>query len=549
MTNKLFLSAGLVLVALIGYAQIPATLSYQGLMTDNSGIIVADGSHTVLFKFYTVLSGGSPIVTRGPLTVATFKGLFTTVIGNNVGSNNAALPYNIGSTQYYIGIEVDGGTELLPRVTLTAVPYAFQAQTVDATGITGTLPGSQVGTGISAANITTGTLSGALVGSGVNATNITTGTLSGALVGSGVAATNITGTLPGSQVGTNISAANITTGTLPSAQIGAGTVDNTKLASGIDAAKITTGTLPTAQIGAGTIDNTKLASGIDATKITVGTLPAAQIAAGAIDNTKLAASGLDAAKITAGTLPAAQIGAGTIDNTKLASGIDATKITAGTLNVARLPNTTNAILDLGSGTNSLNLPRGNNTTDRPTPVAGMLRYNNTDNVLEYYNGTSWFYTVPKIAFLKEIQPSGGNAGTISATSSFPGTTRVLNTVQGDNSIVLLNTTSYIFTLGAGEYIIEALAPAYFSLVHKIRLYDPVNSIEYGMGTSEYQGNSGTPSTLSFLFAKITISSSTSFVIQHAASMGSTIPGAGVPSSFAGANEVYTQVKITKLRGQ
>jgi hypothetical protein len=47
----------------------------------------------------------------------------------------------------------------------------------DVSAITGTFPGSQVGTGINASNITTGTLSGSRVGSGVNGANITTGTI------------------------------------------------------------------------------------------------------------------------------------------------------------------------------------------------------------------------------------------------------------------------------------------------------------------------------------------------------------------------------------
>jgi len=198
-------------------AQVPGTLSYQGLLTDNSGNPVADGTQTILFNFYTTASGGTALQTRGPLSVTTSKGLFMAVIGNGQGSNNAALPFNLADQQIYIGIVANGGNELSPRVQLTAVPYAFRAAMATALDATATVAGSQVGTGINANNITIGTL--------------------------------------------------------PAARIGVAAIDNVMLANGIDATKITTGTLPAARIGTGVIDNTKVASGIDAAKITVGTLP------------------------------------------------------------------------------------------------------------------------------------------------------------------------------------------------------------------------------------------------------------------------------------
>jgi microcystin-dependent protein len=134
-------------------AQVPATLSYQGLLTDANGNPVANGTHSVTFNFYTSSSGGTAAFSRGPLSVTTFQGLFTVILGNG-GTGNAALP-NLGSTQYYVGLRFDTGTsDLTPLVALTAVPYAFTASALDANAV---VPGAQVGTGIKAANIT-GTL-------------------------------------------------------------------------------------------------------------------------------------------------------------------------------------------------------------------------------------------------------------------------------------------------------------------------------------------------------------------------------------------------------
>jgi hypothetical protein len=54
-----------------------------------------------------------------------------------------------------------------------------------------------------------------------------------------------------------------------------------------------------------------------------------------------------------------------------------------------LSKVTNDLLALGENTSSLNLPKGT-TAQRPSsPVAGMVRENTDDNVIEYYNGTVW----------------------------------------------------------------------------------------------------------------------------------------------------------------
>lgn len=135
-------------------AQVPQTLSYQGLLTQANGSPVADGAHTIIFNFYTALTGG----TGQPRTITgvnTFQGLFTTIIGNGA-ANSANAPLNnlipaLGSTQYYIGPQVDGGTELSPRVALTAVPYAFVASTLDAGA---TVSGSQLNSPITNAAVT-----------------------------------------------------------------------------------------------------------------------------------------------------------------------------------------------------------------------------------------------------------------------------------------------------------------------------------------------------------------------------------------------------------
>jgi hypothetical protein len=114
---------------------VPGTISYQGILLQNDGITpLADGAHSIVFKFYNVPSGGSALAGLDrTVSVTTSKGLFTCVIGGGSAPNapfSAANMNTIGSQQVYIGISVDGGAELSPRAQLTSSTYAYRAESV-----------------------------------------------------------------------------------------------------------------------------------------------------------------------------------------------------------------------------------------------------------------------------------------------------------------------------------------------------------------------------------------------------------------------------------
>ena len=107
-----------VLAVQFSWAPIPQTISYQGVLTDTSGKAVPDGVYNLTFKLYDDVIGGTPLWSETqPVTVS--KGIFHAILG---AVNPLALAFD---TQYWLGVTVEGGSELTPRIKLTASPYSL----------------------------------------------------------------------------------------------------------------------------------------------------------------------------------------------------------------------------------------------------------------------------------------------------------------------------------------------------------------------------------------------------------------------------------------
>lgn len=104
-------------IALDAIAQVPRTISYQGVLQESSGKPVADGAHTLTLTLYATRTGQVALHTQ-TATVTTKGGVFQVML-DGIPS---ALAFN---DALYLGISVNGGTELSPRTLLTAAPYAL----------------------------------------------------------------------------------------------------------------------------------------------------------------------------------------------------------------------------------------------------------------------------------------------------------------------------------------------------------------------------------------------------------------------------------------
>ena len=93
LTAILALASGLI-------AQVPQTLSYQGMLTDALGNPVATGNVQLSCRLYDAPVSGN-LLWSETQQVAVTKGLFDTVLGSGTPLN---LPFDI---QYWLGLAVD----------------------------------------------------------------------------------------------------------------------------------------------------------------------------------------------------------------------------------------------------------------------------------------------------------------------------------------------------------------------------------------------------------------------------------------------------------
>ncbi|UCE19245.1 MAG: hypothetical protein JSV84_02535 [Gemmatimonadota bacterium] len=127
MKNLIFTAAVLFLtVSLSIEAQIPRTLSYQGVLCDASGNPKPDSNYTITFALYDV-SNGETAMWNETKSLNLRRGLFNTVLGDQVPFGTS-LKFD---RPYWLGIQVQGEPELIPRIPLTSVAYSLNSLKAD----------------------------------------------------------------------------------------------------------------------------------------------------------------------------------------------------------------------------------------------------------------------------------------------------------------------------------------------------------------------------------------------------------------------------------
>jgi len=122
------IAAVIFLCAGSGFAAIPQTISYQGVLADTSGPNVMDGTYSITFRLWAAPTGGSALWTETQ-DVGVVDGRFNVLLGS-------VTPFNLSfDDPYYLGVQVESDPEMEPRTPLASAPYALNAAGPDPTGV------------------------------------------------------------------------------------------------------------------------------------------------------------------------------------------------------------------------------------------------------------------------------------------------------------------------------------------------------------------------------------------------------------------------------
>jgi hypothetical protein len=110
----------ILVVCASAFALAPAKMSYQGVLTNAAGELVADGNYSLALSLYDVETAGTALWTETQ-TAAVAGGIFNVMLGS---VTPIALPFD---KPYYLGVAVNASEELAPRTLLTSAAYALNA--------------------------------------------------------------------------------------------------------------------------------------------------------------------------------------------------------------------------------------------------------------------------------------------------------------------------------------------------------------------------------------------------------------------------------------
>lgn len=274
-------------------AQIPRTISYQGVLTDNQGNPKPDASYSFTFLLYDSQTA-SPALWSETKSLQTRRGLFYTVLGDQ---NSFGSSLSFGK-QYWLGIKVGNDPELSPRIALTSVGYSLNSLRADTAGFA-------VKANINAESIDSTKLA-------IN--SVTNEKIKDASITESKLYPNLS-IPPGGVAGGDLA------GKFPNPKIASDAIDSAKIKDGsISSIDISTGAITQAKLADFSITNSKIVTGAVTTeKIADASVIASKIADNAVATTKLAEQSVNTGKVVDGAITNAKIANQTITGDKIQS--------------------------------------------------------------------------------------------------------------------------------------------------------------------------------------------------------------------------------------
>ena len=121
------------------WAQIPRTISYQGVLADAAGNAKPDGDYAFTFRLYETVNGGNAIWSETK-TLAVKRGLFSTALGDQTAFG-AAVAFD---KPYWLGIQVGNEPELPDRIALGSSAYSLNSLKADKAAVAADVADGQV---------------------------------------------------------------------------------------------------------------------------------------------------------------------------------------------------------------------------------------------------------------------------------------------------------------------------------------------------------------------------------------------------------------------
>ena len=103
-------------------AQVPGVVPFQGVLSDSTGGLAADGDYTVTFAFYSAAAGGAPLWSETQV-VTTTDGVFSA----QLGATNPITPSTVATDELWLGLTVGSDAEMTPRQRVGSAIYALVA--------------------------------------------------------------------------------------------------------------------------------------------------------------------------------------------------------------------------------------------------------------------------------------------------------------------------------------------------------------------------------------------------------------------------------------